>query len=102
MTVRHMRLMLGLFFVISGVGLLVLRFGAPEAAAQVNSPMRLVIGAFLALVLGGLNLAKWYAGMLAFESAATPVRPPLQPDPTASAEPEYLPEFDFRKDDPPR
>ena len=99
MTVRHMRLMLGLFFLIAGFALLAVRFAAPEVAARINSPTRLLIGAFLALVLGGLNLAKWYAGWMAYQHAATPVRPPFQPDPTATGEPEYNPEFEFDKKD---
>jgi hypothetical protein len=92
-----MRLMVALFFFVAGVSLLALRFGAPEAAARINSPTRLLIGALLALVLGGLNLAKWYAGWLAHDEATTPVRQPLQPDPSASADPEYNPELDFSK-----
>lgn len=99
MTVRHLRLMLGLFFLVAGVALLVVRFGMPEVAARINSPMRLLIGALLALVLAGVNLAKWYAGWLAYEQSATPVRRPLQPDPTAPAGEEYNPEFDFDKTD---
>src|SRR4051812_15073606 len=97
MAVRQMRLMLGLFFLVAGVGLLVLRFGFPAAAAKVNDPTRLLIGALLALVLAGVNLAKWYSGWLWFRQRATPVRRPLQPDPTASAGEEYNPEFDFDK-----
>jgi hypothetical protein len=97
MMVRHMRLALGLFFIIAGIGLVILQFVAPVAAARINSPVRVLIGALLALVLGGLNIAKWYAGWLAYERAATPVRLPLQPDPSASAEPENNPEFDFSK-----
>jgi hypothetical protein len=97
--VRHTRLTLGLFFLIAGVALLVLRFGAPEVAARINSPLRLVIGALLALALGGVNVAKWYAGWLAYNQRATPIRRPLQPDPTASAETDPNPEFDFGKND---
>src|SRR5829696_7221777 len=63
MAVRQLRLMLGLFFLFAGVGLLVLRFAVPDAVARFN-PTRLLIGAFLALVLAGVNLAKWYAGYL--------------------------------------
>jgi hypothetical protein len=99
MAVRHMRLGLGVFFLVAGGAVLVLRFGVPDLAARINSPERLVIGGVLGLVLGGLNLARWYAGMVAFENRATPVRPPLLPDPTASTEPEYNPEFDFGKAD---
>ena len=101
MALRHMRLMLGAFFLIAGIGLLVLRFGFPDVAAKVNDPTRLLIGAFLALVLAGVNLAKWYSGWLWFQQRATPVRQPLQPDPTASGEPEFNPEFDFGKSEKP-
>jgi hypothetical protein len=96
MALRHLRLMLGLFFLFAGVGLLVLRFGMPEAVARFDLT-RLLIGALLALVLAGVNLAKWYAGYMWFQERATPVRRPLQPDPTAPGE-EYNPEFDFNKD----
>jgi hypothetical protein len=92
-----MRLVLGTFFLIAGVGLLVLRFGMPDVAARINSPMRLLVGALLALVLAGLNFAKWYSGWLWFQQRATPVRRPLQPD-RAGANEEYNPEFDFSKD----
>jgi hypothetical protein len=95
MTVRHMRLMLGVFFLIMGVVLLALRFGAPEAMARFD-PTRLFLGALLALALGCWNLMKWYSAWMWFQERATPVRRPLQPDPTASAE-EYNPEFDFDK-----
>jgi hypothetical protein len=96
MTVRHLRLALGLFFLVAGVGLLVLRLGFPDVAAKVNDPTRLLIGALLALALAGVNLAKWYSGLLWFRQRATPVRRPLQPDSTSSGE-EYNPELDFDK-----
>ena len=95
MAVRHMRLVLGVFFLIVGVGILVLRFGAPEAVARFDS-LRLFLGALLALVLGAVNFMKWYSGYLWFQQQSTPVRQPLRPDPTASEE--YNPEFDFSKD----
>lgn len=98
MAVRHLRLILGLFFLIAGVGLLVLRFGMPDVVARFDLT-RLLIGALLALVLAGVNLAKWYAGYMWFQEQATPVRRPLQPDPTADTGPEYNPEFDFNKGD---
>jgi hypothetical protein len=91
-----MRLALGLFFLIAGVGLLVLRLGFPEVLAQYD-PTYLLIGAFMALVLAGVNIAKWYAGWLWYQQQATPVRRPLQPDPSANAEDEFNPEFDFGK-----
>ncbi len=95
MTVRHMRLTLGLFFLFAGTGLLALRLLVPDVTARLFDPTRMMIGAFLALVFAGLNLAKWYAGRLAYEQMTTPVRRPLQPDPTASKESEPNPAFDF-------
>ena len=97
MAVRHMRLTLGLFFLLAGTTLLVLRFALPEVGARLNTPMRLLIGALLALVLAGLNLSKWYAGWVWYRQQATPVRRPFQPDPSAGAQPEVIPEFDFSK-----
>jgi hypothetical protein len=91
-----MRLALGLFFLVAGVGLLVLRLGFPEVVARYD-PTYLLIGALMALVLAGLNIAKWYAGWLWYQQQATPVRRPLQPDPSANAEDEFNPEFDFSK-----
>ena len=98
MTVRHMRLALGLFFLLAGIGLLVLRFAVPEVGARFNTPTRLIIGALLALVLAALNLSKWYAGWMWFRQQATPVRQPLQRDPSAGAT-EHNPAFDFDKKD---
>jgi hypothetical protein len=100
MTVRHLRLTLGLFFLVAGIAILVVRFSAPEVVARLN-PMRLLLGGLLALVLAGVNIAKWYAGWLAAEERATPVRRPFQPDPTVSAEPENNTAFDFGKKDEP-
>ena len=97
MAVRHMRLVLGVLFLIVGLGILALRFGAPEAVARFD-PLRLFLGAILALVLGTVNCMKWYSGHLWFQQQAMPVRRPLQPDPTAKGE-EYNPEFDFDKKD---
>lgn len=96
MAVRHMRLVLGVFFLVAGVGLLALRFGAPDVVARFNAT-RLLVGALLALVLAGVNFAKWYSGWLWFQQRATPARQPFRPDPTAGTD-EYNPEFDFNKD----
>ena len=98
MAVRHMRLAIGVFFLLAGAGLLALRFGAPDVAARLNDPTRLLIGALLALVLGGVNLAKWYSGALWFQQKSTPVRRPLQPDRDDRTEGEYNPELDFGRD----
>ncbi|QJW92978.1 hypothetical protein [Frigoriglobus tundricola] len=95
MTVRHMRLGLGLFFLVAGAVLLGVRFGVPDLVAKWN-PMRLFLGACLALAMGCWNLSKWYAGWMWYQQQATPVRRPFRPGPTADAAPEMLPEFDFR------
>jgi heme A synthase len=99
MTVRHIRLALGLFFLVAGLALLAFRFGAPEAAARLNDPTRLFLGGLLALALGGLNVARWYAGWIAFERAATPVRRPFEADQAEGGE--YNPEFDFNRQEKP-
>ena len=100
MAIRHMRLALGLFFLCAGVALLVVRFAVPDALPRFD-PMRIFLGALLALAMSFWNLSKWYAGWLWFREQATPVRVPLQRDPSAGGEPEVLPEFDFSKPDEP-
>ena len=99
MTARHMRLTLGLFFLCTGTVLLAARFLAPDRIAKTFDLMRLTLGAILALVLAGVNLAKWYAGRMAYERMTTPVRRPLQPDPDegpAGADGPN-PDFDFSR-----
>lgn len=100
MTVRHMRLTLGLFFLSAGAVLLAARFLAPERVAKAFDLLRLTLGALLALVLGGVNLAKWYAGRMAYEQMTTPVRRPLQPDRSRDPDDnEPNPAFDFSDPD---
>ena len=98
MSVRYLRLLLALFFLLAGVGLLVLRFSFPEAIARFD-PLRIFLGAIFALVLAGWNLMKWYAAMLEFERRATPVREPLQREPDAARDDRPNPELDFGKRD---
>lgn len=101
MTVRHMRLVLGLFFLCTGTALLAVRFMDPERVAKSFDLLRLTLGALLALVLGGVNLAKWYAGRLAHDNMTTPVRRPFRPDPAVRTEDtEPNPDFDFTRPDP--
>ncbi len=95
MSVRNIRLMLGIFFLLAGITLLVLRFAMPEAVAKFDKT-RLLLGAMLGLGLGGVNLMKWYAGWMYARQMATPVRTPLQSD-AAPRGTEYNPEFDFDK-----
>jgi hypothetical protein len=99
MTVRFLRLALALFFLAGGAGLLVLRFGFPDVANRLNSPMRLFLAGIFGLVLGGLNLVRWYASIQDFQRRATPVRRPLQREPGAPREEEPNADFDFGKQD---
>lgn len=101
MNVRQLRLALGLFFFAAGIGLLVLRFGYPEVGDRIGSPRRLFVGALFALVMGGLNVARWYVAHMHFLHRATPVRAPLQPDPARRGPAEYNPDFDFDRAKPP-
>lgn len=96
MTVRYLRLTLGLFFLVAGAGLLAVRFAMPEVVAKLD-PLRLFLGAVFAIVLGGWNLTKWYAAVLDFRRSATPTRPPFRRDPGAAREEAPNPDFDFGK-----
>lgn len=102
MPVRQLRLFMGIFLLLAGGSLIALQLFAPEIARKLNSPTRLMIGAGLGIVLGGVNIAKWYAGWLAFHERATPVRLPLQPESERREPEEPNPEFDFNKYEHPR
>jgi hypothetical protein len=97
MAVRHMRLTLGLFFLAMALLLFARGWLFPGLDARFNST-RMTIGACLALVLAGVNLAKWYAGWAWYQQQAMPVRQPLQRDPDAPTT-EPNPELDFTKKD---
>jgi hypothetical protein len=101
MAVRHMRLAVGIFFLVIGAVLLALRFVTPDLVAKFD-PMRIFLGGILAMVLGCWNLAKWYMGWMWFQKQATPVRRPLQPNPMPRREEEPNPDFDFSKQDEPQ
>jgi hypothetical protein len=97
MPVRRMRLMIGLFFLAMAALLFARSWLFPDLNARFNAT-RMTIGACLALVLAGVNLAKWYAGWAWSQERATPVRRPLQRDPSArEPDGEPNPEFDFGK-----
>jgi hypothetical protein len=103
MNVRQLRLSLAIFFLLCGVGLLIFRYGLPEAAARFD-PLRLALGTGLAFILADWNFAKWYASLLWYQQQTTPVRPPLQPQRATDDDTRYHPEFDFHTppDDPKR
>lgn len=95
MNVWHARLALGVFFLVAGTGVLVLRYAFPDDAVRFGRPLNMAIGGVFALVMGALNIARWYVARLHFQRRATPVRSPLQPDAAARAPAEYNPDFDF-------
>ena len=97
MSVHTMRLVLGVFFLIMGVFLLVVRhWAAPGLDAKFNST-RMNLGGVLALVFAGLNLARWYMVWSYRRARATPVRYPLQPDPSMQPPVVANSELDFTK-----
>lgn len=96
MNISAMRFSLGVLFLILGGVILARRWLMPEAFAGYD-PVRLNLGGVLALVFGGLNLARWYAARIVRQSARAPVRIPLQRDPSAAPQDEPNPEFDFFK-----
>ncbi len=81
MSIATLRLIVGIFFLVA-CGLLVSRnWLAPQWAARFD-PLRLNLGAAFALVFGLLNLTRWYLAWSYRRQMATPVRRPLQPDPS--------------------
>jgi hypothetical protein len=94
-----MRLTLGLFFLFLGTAIFVCLAFFPEVAA-LNDRTRSYLGGIFALVFGGLNLARWYAARSVIEASRTPVRYPLQRDPSAVPQDEPNPEFDFTSQKP--
>jgi hypothetical protein len=94
MSVHAMRLVLGLLFLLLGVLILARRWVMPDLDAKFNS-LRMNLGGVLALVFAGLNLARWYAVWSYRRERATPVRTPLQPDPTTRRQEPPNPDFDF-------
>ena len=56
------------------------------------------LGGVFALVFGCLNLVRWYLVWSHRRNLATPVRAPLQPDPSLVRPEPPNPELDFTKD----
>ena len=96
MQVRTMRLMMGILFLCLGCAIFCRQWLFPEFAAGYD-PLRMSLGGVLALVFGGLNLARWYMAKSFAKLTQTPVHYPLQRDPSAAPQVEPIPEFDFTK-----
>jgi hypothetical protein len=98
MSVQSMRLGMGILF-LALAGLIFTRaWLLPGLDARFNT-LRMNLGGVLALILAGLNLARWYASWSYRRARATPVRTPLQPDPSPAAPEPPNPELDFTKED---
>jgi hypothetical protein len=96
MSVRTMRLVMGILFLFLAGAIFTRRWLFPEFAAK-NDSLRMNLGGVFALVFGGLNLARWYAVQAFQKTSKTAVRYPLQRDPSAAPQVEPIPEFDFTK-----
>ena len=88
---------MGVLFLLLAAAMFARRWLMPELDARYD-PLRMNLGAFFALVLAGLNLARWYAARSERRARATPVRTPLQPDPSVVRPEPPNPELDFTKD----
>ena len=97
MSVHTMRLALGIFFLVAAGFLFARHWLAPDFAARSN-PVQMNLAAAFALIFGCVNLARWYAVRAFRRARATPVRTPLQPDPSAVQPEPPNPELDFTKD----
>jgi hypothetical protein len=96
MTVRSMRLGMAVFFLVMGLAIFARHWVMPWLEDMFD-PLRLNLGATLALVLAGVNLARWYTIHSFIKEQRRPVRYPLQRDPSAEPQVEPIPEFDFSK-----
>jgi hypothetical protein len=97
-TVLTMRLVMGILFLLLAGLMFGRRWLMPDLDARYD-PLRMNLGAVLALVFGGLNLARWYAVWSYRRAKRTPVRTPLQPDPSVRPPVVPHPELDFTKSD---
>jgi hypothetical protein len=96
MSIRTLRLGLGLLFLGLGIAIFTRQWFFPELAARYDT-LRMNLGGVFALVFAGLNLARWYAATQFVKSRQIAVHYPLQRDPSASPQVEPVPEFDFFK-----
>jgi hypothetical protein len=98
MSVHTMRLVLGVLFLILGALTFSRWWLFPDLAAW-GDPVRMNLGGAFALVFGVLNLTRWYVAWSHRREMATPVRTPLQPDPSVTPPDAPNPELDFTKVD---
>lgn len=96
MSIHTMRLGLGILFLFLAAAIFSRRWLFPGLDAKFD-PLRMNLGGVFAIVFGCLNLVRWYIARSRHREMATPIRTPLQPDPSI-VRPE-LPnqELDFTK-----
>ncbi len=97
MTVHTMRLVMGILFLLLAGLVFGRHWLMPGLDAEYNS-RRMNLGGVLALVFAGLNLARWYLVWSYRRRQATPVRAPLQPDPSVVRPESPNPDFNFTQD----
>jgi hypothetical protein len=98
MAVRHLRLVMAVFFLVMA-GLLFFREQLFPGAAGRFRDENLALGAWLAVVLAGWNMARWYLDWSARRERRTEERGPLSAR-THGRDPEKYepnPELDFLK-----
>jgi hypothetical protein len=94
MSIRTMRLGLGVFFLVMAAAIFTRRWFFPQLDARFD-PLRMNLGGAFALVFGCLNVVRWYLAWSHRRARATPVRTPLQPNPSIVRPEPPNPELDF-------
>jgi hypothetical protein len=96
MPVQRMRFAMGMLFLLLAGVIFARAWLTPDLEARYDS-LRMNLGGVLALILAGLNFARWYAVWSHRRAQATPVRTPLQRDPSLVRPEPPNAELDFTK-----
>jgi hypothetical protein len=96
MSIHTMRLGLGILFLLLAAAIFGRRWLMPGLDAKFD-PLRMNLGGVFAVVFGCLNLVRWYVARSHRLARATPVRTPLQPDPSVVRPEPPNQELDFMK-----
>jgi hypothetical protein len=96
MSIHTLRLGLGILFLLMAAAIFGRRWLFPGLDAKFD-PLRMNLGGVFAIVFGCLNLVRWYIARSHRREMATPVRTPLQPDPSVVRSELPNQELDFTK-----
>jgi hypothetical protein len=96
MSIHAMRLGLGVFFLVMAAAIFTRHWFFPQFDARFDS-LRMNLGGVFALVFGCLNVVRWYIAWSYRRARTTPVRTPLQPDPSLVPPEPPNPALDFTK-----